>query len=100
MYHDTITTEITGELSQQLDGIRKNGPAVFVLGATNRDEGVDPAILSRFVEQVEVGLPEEAGRQQVLKVFLVNSADDGEGVARFRPGYSARGRQRPRTSAS
>jgi ATPase family protein associated with various cellular activities (AAA) len=30
-YHDTITTEIVGELTQQMDGIRPDGPAVFVL---------------------------------------------------------------------
>jgi transitional endoplasmic reticulum ATPase len=55
-YHDTIATEIVGELTQQLDGIRPDGPAVFVLAATNRVDAVDSAILSRFVERIEIGV--------------------------------------------
>jgi SpoVK/Ycf46/Vps4 family AAA+-type ATPase len=69
-YHDTITTEIVGELTQQLDGIRSDGRAVFVVGATNRVDAVDTAILSRFVEQIEIELPDESARQQLLEVFL------------------------------
>lgn len=76
-YHDTITTEIVGELTQQLDGIRGNGPAVFVLAATNRPDAVDPAILSRFVEQIEIALPDQEQRKQLLEVFLRGvSCDD------------------------
>lgn len=69
-YNDTITAEIVGELAQQLDGIRPEGLAVFVVGATNRVDAVDTAILSRFVEQIEIGLPDESARQQLLEVFL------------------------------
>jgi len=81
-YHDTITTEIVGELTQQLDGIRPDGPAIFVLAASNRVDAIDRAILSRFVEQIEIGLPDEFQRKQLLEVFLRGvSADNISEIA-------------------
>jgi SpoVK/Ycf46/Vps4 family AAA+-type ATPase len=81
-YHDTITTEIVGELTQQLDGIRPDGPALFVLAASNRVDAIDPAILSRFVEQIGIGLPDELQRKQLLEVFLRGvSADNISEIA-------------------
>jgi SpoVK/Ycf46/Vps4 family AAA+-type ATPase len=79
------------ELSQQLDGIRATGPAVFVLGATNRLDAIDPAILSRFVEQIEIGLPDQVARQQLLEVFLGNLACEGnpQDIAHCVAGISA-----------
>ena len=95
-YHDTITTEIVGELTQQLDGIRPDGPAIFVLAATNRVDAVDSAILSRFVEQIEIGLPDTSARQQLLEVFLRGIACNGhtkdiaERLSKLTPTYSGR----------
>jgi SpoVK/Ycf46/Vps4 family AAA+-type ATPase len=95
-YHDTITTEIVGELTQQLDGIRPDGPAVFVLAATNRVDAVDSAILSRFVERIEIGLPDTSARQQLLEVLLGGIASNGhvkdiaERLSALTPTYSGR----------
>jgi transitional endoplasmic reticulum ATPase len=83
-------------LTQQLDGIRPDGPAVFVLAATNRVDAVDSAILSRFVERIEIGLPDENSRQQLLEVFLPGVACNGhakdiaERLSTLTPTYSGR----------
>ena len=52
--HDSIAAEFTGEPLQQLDGILSDGQAIFLVGATNRPDQVDAAILSRFSEQIEI----------------------------------------------
>ena len=94
-YHDTIATEIVGELTQQLDGIRPNGPAVFVLAASNRSEAIDPAIRGRFVEQIEISLPDQEQRKQLLEVFLRgvsvdNISEIAEQLALVTADYSGR----------
>jgi len=87
---------IVGELSQQLDGIHRSGPAVFVLAATNRPDVIDPAILSRSVEQIEIGLPDQEQRKQLIAVFLsgVSCSDEvseiAEGLSQLTTNYSGR----------
>jgi len=51
------------------DGMQK-GSKVFVIGATNNRSSLDEAILSRFSEAVEIPLPDEATRLQILKAEL------------------------------
>jgi transitional endoplasmic reticulum ATPase len=45
---------------------------VFLIGATNRLDGIDPAILrgGRFSEKLEIGLPDEAGCRRLLAKHL------------------------------
>jgi transitional endoplasmic reticulum ATPase len=69
-YHDCISQEFTGELLQKLDGINSDNDAIFLVDATNRPDQVDAAILSRFSEQIEIALPDEAARRALLEVFL------------------------------
>jgi AAA+ superfamily predicted ATPase len=69
-YHDCISQEFTGELLQQLDGIFSDSQAIFLVGATNRPDQVDGAILSRFSEQIEIPLPDKTVRAALLEVFL------------------------------
>jgi SpoVK/Ycf46/Vps4 family AAA+-type ATPase len=47
---------------------------VLVIGATNRLDILDPALLrkGRFDKIVRVGLPSKDGRLAILKVFLQN----------------------------
>ena len=47
------------------DGFDKQ-QTVLVLGATNRRDIMDEAVLSRFAEQIEIPLPDAAMRQSIL----------------------------------
>jgi transitional endoplasmic reticulum ATPase len=72
-YHDSISQEFTGELLQQLDGINSDGDAIFLVGATNRPDQVDSAILSRFAERIEIPLPDATTRAALFSLFLAHS---------------------------
>lgn len=69
-YYDTITSEIVGQLLQEMDGIRPEQNAVFVIGATNRKGSVDAAVLSRFAQEIEIGLPDDSARREMLLCFI------------------------------
>ncbi len=69
---DSYTQEIIGQLLQEMDGITSRSQAgqVFILAATNCLDSIDPAILSRFSEKQEIGLPSVDARAAILKVLL------------------------------
>jgi len=79
---DPLTREIVGQLLQEIDGVQAHPEHVFLLGATNRPEAVDGAILSRFAERPQVPLPDHAARIQLLSILLKGkkfnfSSEDG-----------------------
>jgi transitional endoplasmic reticulum ATPase len=45
-------------------------PNVIVIGATNRPNGLDPALrrYGRFDREIDIGVPDEVGRLEVLRV--------------------------------
>ena len=61
------------QLLVEMDGFGSN-EGVVVLAATNRVDILDPALLrpGRFDRQVYVGLPDIAGREEILKVHARN----------------------------
>jgi transitional endoplasmic reticulum ATPase len=67
---DQYTNEIVTEFLRQMDGVKKTSRYVFVLAATNHQKLVDPAILSRFEERIEIANPGPAEKEQLFKVFL------------------------------
>jgi SpoVK/Ycf46/Vps4 family AAA+-type ATPase len=67
---DYITQEIIGQLLQEIDGVKAQTQRVFVLAATNRPDQIDPAVLSRFTKSIEIPLPDEHGRERLLRVLL------------------------------
>jgi SpoVK/Ycf46/Vps4 family AAA+-type ATPase len=69
-YHDCISQEVTAQLLQELDGLLSDSQAIFVVGATNRRDQIDSAVVSRFSEQIEIPLPDETTRIALLEVFL------------------------------
>jgi len=83
-YADAISQEFTAQLLQEVDGLLSDSQAVFLVAATNRLDWVDSAILSRFAEKIEIPLPDELGRQALLKVFLgpIRFAGDQEQIIR------------------
>ena len=65
------------QLLTEMDGFADNN-GIVLLGATNRSDVIDPAILrpGRFDRKVTVGLPNTAGRLEILKVHSKNKLLD------------------------
>ncbi len=66
-----VTDRVLSQFLAELDGIEEL-KGVLVLGATNRLDRLDPAVLrpGRFDEVVEIPLPEEPERRQIFEVHL------------------------------
>ena len=81
------------QLLSEMDGFEAN-QGVVIMAATNRPEILDQALLrpGRFDRQVQVTLPTETGRRQILKIHTrdVTLAEDVEldRLARITPGFS------------
>jgi cell division protease FtsH len=81
------------QLLVEMDGFTGN-EGVIIIAATNRADVLDKALLrpGRFDRQVNVGLPDVRGREQILNVHIkkVPAADDVKlyDIARGTPGFS------------
>ena len=64
-----VTARVVNTILAEMDGLEEL-QSVVVIGATNRPNLVDPALLrpGRFDELVYVGTPDEAGRAHILKI--------------------------------
>jgi SpoVK/Ycf46/Vps4 family AAA+-type ATPase len=67
---DPLTREIVGQLLQEIDGIQAYTEQVFLVGATNRPNAIDNAILSRFSERLLIPLPNHAARVRLFSILL------------------------------
>ena len=67
------------ELLSQLDGFDVSG-AVKMIMATNRPDVLDPALLrpGRLDRKIEIPLPNEAGRSDILKIHAAGIAKHGD----------------------
>jgi transitional endoplasmic reticulum ATPase len=59
---------VLSQFLRELDGL-KGGEGVLLVGATNRLDTIDEAIVGRRLEPVEVGLPDALGRLKLLQVL-------------------------------
>lgn len=77
----------------EMDGFEPNS-GIIIIAATNRVDILDPALLrpGRFDRQVQIGLPDMKGREQILAVHVrkvpLDSDVDLAVLARGTPGYS------------
>ncbi|WP_174279979.1 CDC48 family AAA ATPase, partial [Sphingomonas bacterium] len=64
-----VTERVVNTILAEMDGLEEL-QSVVVIGATNRPNLVDPALLrpGRFDELIYVGLPDEAGRRRILGI--------------------------------
>jgi transitional endoplasmic reticulum ATPase len=62
-------SRIVGQLLSLMDGLKGRGNVV-VIGATNRPDTLDPALRrgGRFDREIEIGVPDESGRREILAV--------------------------------
>jgi SpoVK/Ycf46/Vps4 family AAA+-type ATPase len=69
---DDIIKEMVDQLLQEMDGVKASSSHVFIIGATNRAEDIDQAVLSRFSWQERVDLPDADQREKLLNVLIGN----------------------------
>ncbi|QZX98705.1 AAA family ATPase [Halobaculum rubrum] len=64
-----MENRIVGQLLSLMDGLDARED-VIVIGATNRVDSLDPALRrgGRFDREIEIGVPGEAGRREILEV--------------------------------
>ncbi|WP_419807780.1 CDC48 family AAA ATPase [Sphingomonas sp.] len=64
-----VTERVVNTILAEMDGLEEL-QAVVVIGATNRPNLIDPALLrpGRFDELIYVGLPDQAGRRRILGI--------------------------------
>jgi len=74
-----MENRVVAQLLTLLDGLEERDEVV-VIGATNRVDAIDPAIRrgGRFDREIEIGVPDEAGRREIIDVHTRNMplADD------------------------
>ncbi|GLU24665.1 hypothetical protein SLE2022_405730 [Rubroshorea leprosula] len=74
-----VTERVVNTILSEMDGLEEL-QSVVVVGATNRPNLIDPALLrpGRFDELVYVGVPDEAGRRRILGIHTAEMplADD------------------------
>jgi len=81
------------QMLSEMDGFDQT-ETVIVMAATNRPDVLDPALLrpGRFDRQVTVGLPDRAGREDILKVHVrgkpLGSDVDLRAIAQMTIGFS------------
>lgn len=87
---------IVAQLLTCLDDLtwdKTDGRPVMVIGATNRPDSLDPALrrAGRFDHEIALGVPDEAGREEILKILCSNLRLSGDfdlrALAKSTPGY-------------
>jgi transitional endoplasmic reticulum ATPase len=65
----SVTDSVVAALLTELDGVTERGD-VAVIGATNRPDLIDPALLrsGRFETHIELGLPDVSARRALLSI--------------------------------
>ncbi|MFQ5907284.1 MAG: CDC48 family AAA ATPase [Thermoplasmata archaeon] len=79
--------EVTGEVERRvvaqlltlMDGLSGRGQ-VIVIGATNREDAIDPALRrpGRFDREIEIGVPDRGGRMEILQIHTRGMPTEGE----------------------
>ncbi|MGM0590394.1 MAG: CDC48 family AAA ATPase [Halobacteriota archaeon] len=71
---NNVSERVVNQLLTELDGLEEMGD-VMVIGATNRPDMIDPALLrsGRFDRLVLIGEPSEEGREEILKIHTQRS---------------------------
>lgn len=87
-----VEKRVVSQLLTLMDGIRSRGKVV-VIAATNRPDSIDPALRrpGRFDREIEMGMPDEAGRREILAIHTrgmpVDESADLAKVARAAHGF-------------
>ena len=73
-----VERRVVAQLLTMMDGISDRGQ-VIVIGATNRPDAIDPALRrpGRFDREIEIGVPSEADRMEILQIHTKNMPFEG-----------------------
>ncbi len=92
-FNDQDREQTLNQLLIEMDGF-SNETGIIVIGATNRPDMLDPALLrpGRFDRQVHIDLPDMAGREEILKLHAkkikMHEGVDLGNLARGTTGFS------------
>lgn len=64
---DSFSNELVQTFISEWDGFNQGGGNVLVIGATNRRELIDEAVMSRFTTSIELPAPNAEARQAILQ---------------------------------
>ena len=81
-----VERRIVSQLLTLMDGL-KSRAHVIVMGATNRPNSIDPALrrFGRFDREIDIGVPDEIGRLEILRIHTKNmKLSDEVGISFFR----------------
>jgi SpoVK/Ycf46/Vps4 family AAA+-type ATPase len=81
------------QLLVEIDGVEENPDGLFIIGATNQPEDLDPALKERFAEEIHIDLPSHNERKKLFEYFIRNTPHevvDYERLAGLTQGYSPR----------
>jgi transitional endoplasmic reticulum ATPase len=69
--HSEVTPRVVAQLLTLLDGMGGRGGTI-VIGATNREDSIDPALRrpGRFDREIEIGIPSRSGRKDIIGVHI------------------------------
>lgn len=89
-----MESRVVAEIMNGMDRIKQNTPLgknVVVLAATNRPDFLDPAIRRRFSAEIDMGMPSERAREEILRSLSrdLNLDEDVnfKELAKMTPGY-------------
>jgi SpoVK/Ycf46/Vps4 family AAA+-type ATPase len=73
---DALNNEIIGQLAQECERTKYSDAHVFLLGATNNPDQVDPEVLDCFQERMAVALPNRDARIKLFTRLLMEKKID------------------------
>jgi len=67
--HGEVERRVVAQLLSLMDGLIGRGQLI-VIGATNREDAIDPALRrpGRFDREIEIGVPSSGGRKEILEI--------------------------------
>jgi len=89
----SFDNELVESFLAEWDGLHSLAGQVFVIGATNRRDGLDNAVVSRFNQLIEIALPDLSSRQRILELEFAKceiSMTVSEKMAKETAGMSGR----------
>lgn len=84
-----VTSRIVSVLLTNLDGLEDRQGNLVVIGATNRREVIDPALLrpGRFTFEIPTTNPDDVARRQVYEIHMRKAVELSQGKELFDPTF-------------